>query len=450
MKLSNETETVEYKKTTGELKEGVISIVSILNKHNGGKLYFGVKPDGTIVGQGVSDKTLRDISQAIYNHIEPQIFPDIRSVVIDNKNCILVTFEGDNVPYFAYGRAYMRVADEDRVMSPQELESFYKRKLEYTEKWDSGTSENTIDNVSEKLLSKYIKKANAAGRLDYEYTNKRDILQKLELLQNDNLTNAAEVMFCENVNLEMQMAIFASNERLTFTDIQCEKGTLNQLVEIAEKYIKNNIHWRVEFNSGLQRDEIPEIPINAIREALYNSFCHRDFRISQSNEVTIFKNRVEIYNPGTFPDGLTPQNFVDGIERSIRRNPLLAQILYYSKDIEKFGTGLRRIITACEEANVKVEFQMLKMGFSVIFYRSETSMTDKVTDKMTDKSVIEDKISIIIEYLKANEFISNSTAREMLSVSDSTVRRLLNSMTDKGYIVAEGERKGRIYKLKRD
>ena len=83
MNLGRETETLEFKKSTGELKEGIISIGAILNKHQKGELYFGVRPDGTPIGQEISEKTLRDISQAISNHIEPQIFPEIQTVRID-------------------------------------------------------------------------------------------------------------------------------------------------------------------------------------------------------------------------------------------------------------------------------------------------------------------------------------------------------------------------------
>ena len=75
MNLGHETETLEFKKTTGELKEGIVSIAAILNKHQKGELYFGIKPDGTPIGQQISEKTLRDISQEIANHIEPRIYP---------------------------------------------------------------------------------------------------------------------------------------------------------------------------------------------------------------------------------------------------------------------------------------------------------------------------------------------------------------------------------------
>lgn len=76
MTLGTETEMPEFKKSTGELKEAVISIVAILNKHQKGELYFGVLNDGTPKGQTVSDKTLRDISrQAVNSRVEPKMFP---------------------------------------------------------------------------------------------------------------------------------------------------------------------------------------------------------------------------------------------------------------------------------------------------------------------------------------------------------------------------------------
>ena len=111
--MKEENETTEYKKTTRELREAMASISSILNKHKKGKLYFGVKDDGTAIGLDISPKTLRDVSQAIAEKIEPKIYPTINKVVIDGKNCIEVEFSGNNIPYFADGKAYMRVSDTD-------------------------------------------------------------------------------------------------------------------------------------------------------------------------------------------------------------------------------------------------------------------------------------------------------------------------------------------------
>lgn len=116
----------------------------------------------------------------------------------------------------------------------------------------------------------------------------------------------------------------------------------------------------------MERIEIPEIPLEAIREAIINSLIHRDFKNPKSNEVAIYKDRVEIFNPGEFPEGYKPEDFIKG-ESSIPRNPLIANTLYLSKDIEKWGSGFRRITEVCAKADVKVKFEIRKNGFMVIF-----------------------------------------------------------------------------------
>ena len=376
MKIGKENEKLEFKKTTAELKEGVISMVAILNKHNCGEIYFGVRNDGTVLGQMVTDKTLRDISQAISNHIEPKLFPKIELVYLDDKQCVRVEFTGDETPYFAYGRAYIRVADEDKVMSPAELEDYILRKNARTDTWDSSASDKYPSDIDEAVIKDYLERANQAGRINFAYTSKEDALTRLGMLKNVALTNAAAVFFSGAPLLEVQMAIFAGTERLTFNDIQREGGSVQQLASIAEKYIRKNIRWRVVFDGSLQRKEIPEIPMDAVREAIINSFCHKDYKSSQNNTISIYSNRVEIYNPCTFPDGLTPEDFIEGSELSVKRNPLLAQLMYYVKDIESFGTGLKRITDACDSAGVKVEFEMRKLGFAVVFYRPDISISD--------------------------------------------------------------------------
>ena len=77
MNLGMETEQVEFKKSTAELKEGIVSIAAILNKHGKGSLFFGVMPTGEVCGQEISESTLRQISQAVGNSIEPRIVPTI-------------------------------------------------------------------------------------------------------------------------------------------------------------------------------------------------------------------------------------------------------------------------------------------------------------------------------------------------------------------------------------
>ena len=450
MNLGQEHETLEFKKSTGELKEGIQSIVAILNKHGGGELYFGVRSDGEVLGQEVSEKTLRTISQEIGNNIEPKIFPDIKKLILDEKAVAYISFAGDSGPYFADGRAYIRVADSDRQMSSEKLKEYIINKNVDKNPWDSSPSNKTIGDVDEKLLKNYVKQANEVERIDFKYTNKQETLERLGVIEDGRLTNAAKIMFCQNVDIEVQMATFATNERLTFTDIRREHGSILDLIRIAEKYIKDTMRWRVEFDGSLERKEIPEVPVKAIREALVNSFCHRNYLIPQTNEVAIFKDRIEIYNAGTFPEGLTPNDFIEGTARSYKRNEQLAQLLYYPKEVESFGTGFKRIKNACDEIGTEFAFEKHTHGFAIIFRRKEieySDMSDKMTDKMTDKNSGREKQ--IIEFLSKKEFITNKTACDLLDVSDATAKRLLKGMTDKGLVDSIGERKSRKYILKK-
>ena len=258
-------------------------------------------------------------------------------------------------------------------MSPAELENYILRKAERREPWDNEASDVSPSDIDESVLRDFIERANQAKRIDFAYSNSNDVLYRLNLIKGGKVKNAAVALFRGFPLLEVQMAIFATTERLTFNDINRSGGSITQLAAVAEKYIRNNIRWRVVLDGSLKRKEIPEIPMDAMREAIVNSFCHRDYKSSQNNEIVIYSNRVEIYNPGTFPEGLTPKDFIDGTGYSVKRNPLLAQLMYYVKDIESFGTGIKRISDACVEAGVKVEFLKRKMGFAVVFYRPETT-----------------------------------------------------------------------------
>jgi ATP-dependent DNA helicase RecG len=98
MNLGKSTEKIEYKRSTAELDEGIVSICSILNKHNQGVLYFGISNTGNIVGQEIGEDTLRKISHKIRNNIKPVPSFSINKLVGDFKNIIEIVFNGTNTP----------------------------------------------------------------------------------------------------------------------------------------------------------------------------------------------------------------------------------------------------------------------------------------------------------------------------------------------------------------
>lgn len=429
-------------------------MVSILNKHGFGDVYFGIRDDGTVVGQEISGKTIRDISQSIAENIEPKIYPVINTVKIEGKSCIHVKFEGDEKPYYAFGRAYKRVGDEDRKLSAREIENSILKKHADKIKWESQPSKKQLPGLNEETVKTFVGKANAVGRLEFRYESMENTLQKLGLIENGQLLNAAEVLFCEENPLEVQLAIFAGKDKLTFLDIKSLRGNVFDLLDEMELYITKHMKWRVKFGK-MEREEIPEIPVRAIREALVNSVCHRDYRVPKGNEIAIFKNRIEIYNPGDFPEGLTPQDFIEGRERSILRNPLIAQTLFLSKDVEKWGSGLKRIYEECLANRVSVEFWMLKTGFTVVFYRQEDDESFSVSGEDVIEYLNEDVseyvnggVQRLYDHIKANPGHRAGNIAEALDVPFKTIQRWIKMLKDDNKIDFVGSSKTGGYYLK--
>ena len=98
-----ESETLEFKKSTAEYKDAVIAITAMLNKNGQGTVYFGISDDGRVLGQGIGRMTLKEVTQAVVDNIEPKIYPKVETQKIDGKDCVVVEAHGTHGPYFAYG-----------------------------------------------------------------------------------------------------------------------------------------------------------------------------------------------------------------------------------------------------------------------------------------------------------------------------------------------------------
>ena len=140
-----ESETIEFKKSTAQLEKALKSICGFLN-HRGGVVYFGID-DGRIVGQEVSDQTLKSISQKIRQKIKPEVTPEVKVLEIKGTRVIEVTVkEGGNKPYYLTGIAYKRVGTENPIISPEELEKLILNKKKGY--WDGQTCEDaTLEDI---------------------------------------------------------------------------------------------------------------------------------------------------------------------------------------------------------------------------------------------------------------------------------------------------------------
>ncbi len=193
-------------------------------------------------------------------------------------------------------------------------------------------------------------------------------MKKLKLTKGDFLLNAGAALFVDSDINKLSLTKYASNERLTVTYLKNHAGSMLELISSAEKYVIDSMDWRAEFK-GKQRQEIPEVPVDAVHEAIVNAFAQRDIENGQSVDIIIFKNRIEVITPGLLPEGKTPDMFIQGNESPIRRNGLISRTLYYSNDMESFAIDLKHIKDSCDKAGVKVEYKANENIFVVIFYR---------------------------------------------------------------------------------
>ena len=439
-----ESETCELKKSLAELKEGLISIVAILNKHGAGELWFGVAPNGKAVGLDVTDKTLRDLSQAIAAHIEPKMYPQVSTQTVAGKTCIHIRFDGQNAPYFAFGRAYMRVADEDRQLSAAELEQLIVDKNQAALRWDNRALDKPWPALDTQKVKRFVQRA----RLQWDTLGNDDetrlqrALEKLELHQKGELCNAARLFFADQP-IQLRCAVFANTGTATIIDRHDFDGDILELVEEAQKYILKNIHIGMRLE-GLYRVDVPEMSMDALREAIVNAFCHRDWRDPDYVHVAIFKDRVEIRNPGTLYGGLTIEDLHRG-NVSKRRNPLIADLFRRIDMVEAWGRGM----TLIHQNAPNVTFRQVAGLFIASFARPSFSLNDqeaveKTVDKTVDngdKPTLTAREEALLRLLASSPHMTQKQLADQMELTERGVRYLTDKLQKMGLLQRQGGKK---------
>ena len=163
MNLGKESETLEFKKTTGEARNAMDDICAILNKHCKGTLYFGVKPNGDVCGQNISASSLDDVATYIKTAIKPMIYPSIKEVILDGISVIRVDFTGTERPYSSYGRYFKRVHDRAEDMTPDELKHMMLN-TDFSSIWENNLTTFGIEDVDSKALKSFYTRAVNCGR----------------------------------------------------------------------------------------------------------------------------------------------------------------------------------------------------------------------------------------------------------------------------------------------
>lgn len=276
----------------------------------------------------------------------------------------------------------MRVGDANRQLSAKELEELFARKNDDKLRWDTQICEKAqISDISETKLKEFLEKAGL------KHTSPENSLMKLGLMKNGKFLNAAVILFGENPgkffpNAKVRCAVFAGTNAAYAIDMHDFEGDLFYLIDQAEKYIMEHINMGMRLE-GLRRIDVPEINKDAFREAIINAFCHRDYYQYDEVHVAIFRDKLEIRNPGLLYLGLTIKKIMKE-EVSERRNELIASMFHMVHFIEKWGKGIKLILSKEPETT----FKELGNQFYTVFKRKEGTPTGDV-GKTTQKTTAE-------------------------------------------------------------
>jgi ATP-dependent DNA helicase RecG len=265
------------------------------------------------------------------------------------------------------------------------------------------------------------------------------VLQNFNLLRDDKPTNAAMLLFGKDPrryfnNVQVHcFHFYGTVKQKPIASQQPYEGRLIEVIDEAVEFVLGKIDRRVGTRAqSVQAPVTFEIPRPVILEAIVNAVAHRDYRSNGFVQVIIFSDRMEVWNPGELPPGLTPDRLREP-HGPIPRNPLIAEPLYRIKYVEKAGTGTTDMIADCRNAGLpEPDFEQRGPYFVVTVWR------DWLTEEVMAKLGLNDRQVQAVAQIKSKGRISTSEYRDMVNISESTALRELRQLTKLGVLEKVG------------
>ncbi|OIN95434.1 MAG: transcriptional regulator, partial [Deltaproteobacteria bacterium CG1_02_45_11] len=294
--------------------------------------------------------------------------------------------------------------------------------------------------------------------------DKQFLLSNLDCLsKNGQMTNAGVLFFTKSTEFLLLQAtvtcvLYKGNEKVHVLDRKDFSGNILENIESAVMFVMRhtNLEYKIE---KLRREEISEIPEVALREAIVNAVCHRDYFEKDAHVmVEIFDDRLEISNPGGLPSGLTAQTFGT---KSVVRNPIIAALLHRAGYIEKIGTGIKRIEKAVlghgrgtvsfafngffsvsfSRVQAVQEFPVKELGERLGKTALEIEKATQETAQEIEKTTQETAQEMILGLIKTNPTITRKGLAEKTGLTPDGVKYHLDKLRKQGVIKHVGATK---------
>ena len=449
-----ESKTVEFKEDFPQ-KNQISKTVCAFANRAGGYIVVGVNDRGDVKGlsNDLLDEYLDRISNIVHDSVYPMLIPELYTYKIDNKNVIVVqVYPGNMPPYYIKSDGklkgtYIRVGKTNKQADSEMIQELERRRVNKTfdEDISREADEGSISNLIRIL-------ENALGK---EVTKEK--LENLNLLvavgDVKYLSNAALIVLGEMDNCRIKCARFTGDSVLDFIDRKEYSGDLFNQLDSAIGFIKSHINIAgVISGSGLRRKDVLEIPEEVFREAVLNAIVHRDYSISGSDiKIAVYNSRIDVISPGGLPKSITVEEIYAG--RSEIRNKIIARIFREAGIIEQWGSGIPRIREACEQKGLKTpEISENGMFVKLTIYRriKETEMNGKnaqSTIKISKGSKIGEEKERVCQLIKENSNCTVNDISRLISISEASVQRRLESLQKENRIRRLGSKKSGEWKI---
>ena len=448
-----EGESLEFKKSSAERREAMHDLCAMLN-HRGGRVLFGIEPEGRVLGQQVSDRTVEEIAQEI-QQIEPPVFPSVERVEArPGLQVVVVTVPpGPNRPYSYKGQAYRRVGNASQKMSRDEYNRVVVERFHGERRWETEPAEGwSVQDLDWSELTRTLDEAIRRGRMEDPGSRApNELLRGFGLTKAGVLLRAAVVLFGKRERLEVEMpqcllraARFRGSDKSEFVDNRQFHGNIFELLHKAEQFLRDNLPVAGRIVPELfERIDDPLYPPIALREALANAFAHRDYAIGGGSVgVAIYQDRLEITSSGTLHFGLTAEKLFEPHE-SLPWNPLIARVFHRRGIIESWGRGTLKMADLTEKAGLpRPEIEELAGTVVVRFRPSKYIPPRQVSRELTDRQ------RAILELLANSPPLSRKFIATTLSEADLVVREDLERLRGLELVVTSGHGRGAVWTMK--
>jgi ATP-dependent DNA helicase RecG len=341
------------------LSRAAETICGFLNGH-GGVVVFGVSSEKEIIGQTVSDGTLQDVAQCL-RRFEPPAPVRIQRITLPESGRELLLLRADasheSRPFTFDGRPYERIGSTTSVMPQEKYQRLLLDRAHSSQRWENLPAALPLDDLDQEEILRTVRLGVAAGRMSPSTpANVADVLDRFGLRVQGLVLNAAVVAFGRRMlpdypECQLRMARFRGADKTEFLDQRQTNGHALQLLEEAIQFLTRHLPVAGRIEPGVfERVDAPLFPPVALREALVNAFCHRDYSIAGSSvSLAIYDDRLEIWSDGTLPFGLSIGDLKrDHLSRP--RNPLIAEVFYRRGLVERWGRGTQKIVELCVQA----------------------------------------------------------------------------------------------------